>query len=368
MRRLIKKLSLSQQCVITSTLIFVFILLLYFLYLAIIFNTPFFTNYQSLAHILYWIFALPLGIFLNVLLLGKIIEPIAYFIDYCHKFRELNFKEIEEKLPNSDFKRLCIAFEELQSSLNNTIDELRKKNSEITLLNEKQKKDLIMKRNLVSSISHDIKTPLTIIHTTISAIRDGIFTPEEIPNELENILNEVEKTNAMLKDTINIYHMENESYQMNISEISLITLINEITISLAKLFEKHHQTLKLNLPSDVIIEADEKQMTRALNNLIVNAITHSPENNTVEINLISNVRNDILEIVNTGTNIDENDINHVFEAFYRGDKSRTKTDDYGNGLGLYSAKEIIKRHNFELGVINLDNAVKFYIVFPKNKN
>ena len=70
-----------------------------------------------------------------------------------------------------------------------------------------------------------------------------------------------------------------------------------------------------------------------------------------------------LEIINTGVNIEEEDLKNLFKPFYRADKSRTKKDDFGNGLGLYLTKEILKKHNLDVNVENIEDGVKFYIIF-----
>lgn len=367
MNNLRRKISLTQQIVISSSIIFVILLGLYYVYLGLIYKTNFYSEHSTIANVLFWSIGIILAMVGNVFVLNALTKPLSEFIGYLKDFENINFKEVEKHLTNSDFIRLSEALDLLQESLDNTINELREKNKEITILNEQQKKDLTYKRNLVSSISHDLKTPLTVIHTTLSAIRDGIFSEEEIPAELDNLILEIEKTTNMLKSTINVYKLESDSYKMTLEPLSLIALINEICTTLAKLFQKQEQTLNTNFPNDVILHADKEQMTRAITNLVMNAIVHSPNGNTVTINIVSNSRNDILEIINTGVNIPEDDIVNIFEAFYRGDKARTEVLDSGNGLGLYSSREILVRHGYELGVVNLDNAVKFYVVFPKKK-
>ena len=106
-------------------------------------------------------------------------------------------------------------------------------------------------------------------------------------------------------------------------------------------------------------------MMVAIRNLLLNAIIHSPKNNNIYVNIVSNKINSVLEIINTGINISNNDINNIFKPFYRADKSRTKKDDFGNGLGLYITSEILKKHNLDINVENIDNGVKFYIVFKQ---
>lgn len=301
--------------------------------------------------------------FASALLIEKLTFPAKEFIGYAKEFEQIDFKQVSSEMTNSDFIKLANAFNDLQAKLNETIEKLKLKNSEIINLNENLKNELIHKRDLVAAISHDIKTPLTIIAATISAIQDGIFTPEETQVELENILNEVETTKRMLQDTINIYQIESEISEEKFEEFQLIEVINTVAEDLSKLITKYKHSLHLNLSADVKINADKEKFTMAIKNLVLNAIVHSPESNNIFINIISNKIHSVLEIINTGINISDEDLKNIFKPFYRADKSRTKHDDFGNGLGLYITKEILAKHNLEINVENIENGVKFYIIF-----
>lgn len=364
MKKLLKKLSLHTQIIIANTFLLLTSLILYFIYLKLINNTNFYLKYHHASNIIYWVIMIMIIALLDATLIEKITFPAKEFIGYAKEFEKINFKEVENEMTNLDFIKLANAFNELQHKLFETINETQKKNNEIILLNEKMKQDFIYKRNLVSSISHDIKTPLTIIEATIHAIKDQIFSPEEIPGEIENILLEIDKTKKMLQDTINIYKIEEDLSNTNeFKEFQLIDVITTITDDFKTLFEKYQQTLTLNLKNDITINGDINQFKKAISNLILNAIVHSPKGNKININIISNKNSKVLEIINTGTNINEDEINNIFKPFYQTDKSRTKNDDFGNGLGLYISQEILKKHNLKLNVINLDNAVKFYVEF-----
>ena len=293
----------------------------------------------------------------------KITLPAKEFIGYAKEFQKINFNVIADEMTNSDFIKLANAFNELQKTLDEAIEKLSKKNTEILTLNENLKNELVYKRELVASISHDIKTPLTIIAATISAIQDQIFTPEETQVELENVLNEIENTKKMLQDTINIYQIESEISEEKFVNFQLIDIINQVTNDLSKLITKYKHSLYLNLGNDVELFGDKDKIMMAIRNLVLNAIIHSPENNNIYINIISNKIHSVLEIINTGVNINDEDLKNIFKPFYRADKSRTKKEDFGNGLGLYITKEIFKKHNLDINVENIDNGVKFYIIF-----
>lgn len=361
--KLIKKISLRNQCCLVVSFLYLLTFILYIGYIFSIRTTSFYLHHSVFAHLIYWIIMFPITTLSSVYLIDLIIDPIKSFIGYLKEFQNIDFKEVEKTLQNSDYIKLCSAINTLQQELFKTINELQIKNNEILVLNENQQKDFEYKKNLITSISHDIKTPLTIIHATISGIRDNIFPKEDINKELDNILLEVEKTTKMLQDSLSLFNATSNNHIVNEEEFQLIEVITSTTDNLKKLFEKHEHKLFLNLPFDITIKGDKHKFSSALSNLFINAIIYSPQNSEIKVNLINSNKTSILEIINTNTTINDNELKHLFDPFYQGDKSRNKKDNIGNGLGLYIAKEILNKHHLDLNVVNLDNAVKFYIIF-----
>lgn len=359
MKKILRKFSLHTQIIFVNTFILLLALVLYAIYIRIMIDTKFYTNHPTITNMAFWVIITIILMFVGAILTEKLTFPAKEFIGYAKQFENVNFLEISKEMTNSDFIKLANAFNDLQKKLYETVDKIQQKNNEISKLNKDLKNELIYKRDLVTSISHDIKTPLTVISATISAIQDGIFTPEETEEEFKNILLEIEKTTRMLQDTINIYRMDSSISRENTVELNMIEIINSTTKDLDKLFTKYKHTLVLDLKNDIQIKADKDKLVMAIKNLVINAIVHSPENSKIYITLEEKT----LEIINTGINIPREDMENIFKPFYRIDKSRTKNDDFGNGLGLYITNEIITKHNFFLGVENVENGVKFYIIF-----
>lgn len=363
MRKLLRKFPLHTQIIFSNTILLFLSLIIYFIYITLIDKTKVYQENPTLFNILYWLVIIIGLMFASAFLIEKLTLPAKEFIGYAKEFEQIDFRQIAFEMTNSDFVKLANAFNDLQIKLNQTVEELKKNNNKIIKLNDDLKTELVYKRNLVASISHDIKTPLTIIAATISAISDGIFTPEETQKELENVLNEIDKTKKMLQDTINIYQIESEISDDKFEEFKIIEVVNNVTHDLSKLIAKYKHTLHLNIENDITILGDKEKITIAIKNLVLNAIIHSPIENSIIINVISNKKHSVLEIINTGVNITNEDIKNIFKPFYRVDKSRTKHEDFGNGLGLFITKEIIDKHNLEINVENIENGVKFYIIF-----
>ncbi len=289
--------------------------------------------------------------------LRKTIRLLKHYNDenFSYRIYDLNSKEIKEL--NGEINLLGIKLKNLKQSY---LEILNENNS---YYNQYQK-DLENKKQLVATISHEIKTPLTVIEATASGIVDEIFPQDEINNELNNIIKECDKTTKMLQEIVNIYKLDNNKLNIDNTAVDILNLIKEIIEFNHSLILKYEKEIIYLSNYSFKYNINLNQFKRVLNNILINAITYSPKGEKITINIIDNKSYNVLEIINYGITIPKNDIKKVFEPFYQVDKSRTKKQDYGNGLGLYIVKEILEKHHLDYGILNVNNGVKFYIIFP----
>lgn len=306
-----------------------------------------------------------MGLGLAVIFHHLYIEPITEMTLVTTKIKNLQFSFQATGFCNKTYSDLGDQINELSKSLKSVIDNLNFKNDEITKYVSAQDREYDFQKQLVATISHEIKTPLAVMQATISGIIDGIFPQEEVNFELNNLLNEIDKTNKMLQEIVDLYKMETSSFKLEIINFNLNDLLMKTIHNLQKISDKYEQKIVFDPKSEVLVNADINQMTRVLNNVILNGIIYSPKGNEITIDIYDKVHYYVLEIINYGVTINKSDIEKVFEPFYRADKSRQKKEDHGNGLGLYLVKEVLQKHEFDYGIENLENAVKFYIIFKK---
>ena len=360
-----KQKSIRYKITLTFIISLVSTFIIYLLLLLILWKTEFFQKFSTLFNALYWAIAITLLLVFVPPLFESITDPLKSFNGYLKNFNNINFNDLARKLEDTELIVLAKSLADLQRNLKNTVEELEQKNLEVSRLNEEQKKDYQYKRELISSLSHDIKTPLTVIQTTVSAIIDGIFPPEDTNIELTNVLKQIEHTNNLIQDAMAIFKLENDINVFEFKEFNLTESIIEATDTFSKLLEKHQHKLVLSLPHEVKVLGDKDQFQRVINNLLTNAIVHSPDGNEIRINIYRSKQSNVLEIINTGVQIDKEEIDKIFEPFYMLDKSRTTSSESGNGLGLFIVKQILAKHRFDIGVTNLENAIKFFIIIPK---
>lgn len=295
------------------------------------------------------------------------VYPITEMTEVCNNFINNKFSHNALDYPNTSYKNLGEGINNIGNALKQSYQELNAKTIEVENYIKKSEEDYKFNKQLVANISHEIKTPLAIIQATICGIQDGIFEGEEAEQELNNIIFEIDKTNKMLQEIVGLYKMESDSFQLEFVEFNLDEMLKHKLQEFEKIALKYEQELSYIGVKNLKICADKTQIERIINNIILNAITYSPKNNKVTIETRKTSKYSVLEIINYGITIDNEELKRIFEPFYRLDKARNKSEDHGNGLGLYYVKQMLDKHNFDFGMENVINGVRFYIIF-QNKN
>jgi signal transduction histidine kinase len=256
----------------------------------------------------------------------------------------------------------------MSKNLSETIDTINTKNEELTTLYEEQTKQVNIKKQLVSSISHELKTPLMIMQVTIQGILDGIIPKEDYKKELINLLEDINKSSVMIQDMLQIYRLEDKEHPLEFGKINLAEITQSYLDDFNHFIAQYKLSLDTDINDDVTIIADEKLIKRVISNFITNAIKYTPENNRIEIKIKTHSDNVHFSVYNEGVSIKKDDLKNIWMPFYR---IETELDDRlsskGTGVGLYLVSEILKNHGFEFGIRNKSNGVYAYFIAPKIK-
>jgi signal transduction histidine kinase len=215
-------------------------------------------------------------------------------------------------------------------------------------------------QRFLGDVSHELRTPLTVIKGNIGIIRK--FGPDE--ESLSGIEGEVDRLTRMVGDLLLLNQAESGSMPLDLVKVSLDGILLEVIQQMHVLAKKK---VKLNLISidQAQVNGDHDRIKQVFLNLISNAISYTPKNGKVDISLEKVDGQAKVTIFDSGPGISEADLPHIFERFYRGDKSRTHTATSGFGLGLSIAKMITEKLG---GKIEVESKVgvgtKFIVYFP----
>ena len=276
------------------------------------------------------------------------------------KDKEINevIKIIEEiNNKNYSFKMKDINEEDL-SLLKNEIYKTTIMLNEISEISKKDKKEL---EESLEDISHQLKTPLTSILIMIDTLLDDEDMDQNTREDfLRNMKREVMNINFLVKSILKLSRLDTNTVKFISKKESVKEIINEAILNVSLLSDLKNVKIETNL-SDSFIICDYKWQIEALTNILKNSIEHSYENNKVLIESSENNAYVKIIIKDFGTGIAKEDINHIFERFYKG-----KDSDYDSiGIGLALSKSIIEKQNGKISVESSDDGTTFTIKYFK---
>ncbi|MDV4151989.1 HAMP domain-containing sensor histidine kinase [Clostridium sp. AL.422] len=259
-------------------------------------------------------------------------------------------------------KRLSRGDFEAKSNTESDIEEIEELRESINILGEKLKNQDMLRKRLISDISHEIRTPLNVLQNNLEAMIDGIFPVSN--QRLASLNDEVVRFGKLLNNLDVLKEFEDESINLELEEI----LLDEFVIELVEDFYLESKSKNIDFDYNIeknesyIILGDRHKLRQVFINLITNAIKFTDRDGSVRINLYKDNNKVIVEVIDTGIGIKEEDLPFIFERLYRGDKSRQKIE--GNGIGLTIVKKILSLHYANIEVESKEGSgTIFKIIF-----
>ena len=302
-----------------------------------------------------------------------ILTILSYFISRLFSKKINKIKEVTEDISNLKFsKKIEInsndELGDLFDNVNKMSQKLQDSIKELESANLKLKNDLIekekqekLRKQLIANISHEFKTPLTIISGYSQLMLDDVKGKENKEN-LEMIISESERLSGLVYEFLELSKLESGNVKLNNTRVDINELIKKELKKLSVRIQDKNINVKESYAKDAIITIDEKQVTRVIENILTNAIKFCK--NEMEIKIRTYIKDDYLvyEVYNSGSNIAEKEIENIFNSYYK-DKSGRNKD--GTGLGLTIVRAIIDLYNGKCEVVNTKKGVKFIIYLKK---
>lgn len=222
-----------------------------------------------------------------------------------------------------------------------------------------------LRRDLVAWAGHDLQTPLASMRAVVEALADGMVDdPETQQRYLRIAQREIESLSLLIDDLSQMSQLDAGGLILEREDNSLSDLISDTLESFSSLAARQEVSLQGRAGPEVDpVWMDARRIGRVLNNLVSNALRHTPPGGRVTLQAVPIHEGVLIEVTDTGAGIRPEDLPHVFERFYRGDKSRSRTTG-GSGLGLAIARGIIEAHGGYIDVESLPHHTRFYFVLP----
>lgn len=206
------------------------------------------------------------------------------------------------------------------------------------------------RQQFVSNVSHELKTPLS----SVKVLSESILLMEDVPKEmyvefLHDINSEVDRMTAIINDLLTLVKLDQKEIPLNFKEVDLNQMMAGIAKRLQPLADAKGIALQMDHLKEITADADEMKLSLAISNLVDNAIKYTPEGGSVNVTLDADHQNVFISVTDTGIGIPEEEVNHIFERFYRVDKMRDR-ETGGTGLGLSITHATIMMHKGSIKV------------------
>ena len=304
----------------------------------------------------------------------KFTEPILELNDIAKNMSKLDFsKKYKVKNTDDEINDLGRSINTMSDKLESTIKQLRSTNIELEKDIEEKSKIDEMRKQFISDVSHELKTPIALIQGYAEGLLENVNEDAESRKfYAEVILDESNKMDKLVKQLLELMKLEYGKREFNNEEFDILELAKEVVRKCKVMIEEKNITVTCDREVPAYVYADEFYIDQVMTNYFTNAIKHAEEvNGKKEIRIQIQVKEEEqkvrISVFNTGKNIAEEDLSRIWKRFYKVDSSRNR-EDGGTGIGLALVKAIMNNYQNDFGVMNKPDGVEFYFELPMNKH
>ena len=227
----------------------------------------------------------------------------------------------------------------------------------------------VLQRDLIANVSHDLKTPLTMIKAYAEMIKDiSGDNKQKRDKHTQVIIDEADRLTMLVNDILNLSKLQSDVDTLEITQINLSELIETVIARFSAYVEMQGFKIEKDIEPDLFIDADGKKIEQVIYNLIGNSINYTGEDKTVNVFLSSDGDKILLEIIDSGKGIKKDKLDSIWERYYRFSETNTRPVK-GTGLGLSIVKTILDAHKIKFGVISKpDCGSNFFVEFKRCKD
>ncbi|WP_231885742.1 sensor histidine kinase [Sporosarcina psychrophila] len=310
----------------------------------------------------YFVYLTPVIIMLTIILsliYSRIVSrPLVTLNRAAARLAKLDFTMEPEIHSKDEFGELSRNLNALSQNLDTTLKELTNMNVKLQVEMEEKRRSEQLRKELIANISHELKTPLGIVKGFAEGLQDGVASDKK-DRYLNHIVNETDRMNALIMDMLELSKFEVKAIHLTFRSVSMTKLVQNVVDSFSHQLEEKHLQCKLNKVEELFVKADFRRTEQVVSNLMSNAIRHAVENSVISISIERAYSGKVVTVIeNAGPPIAEDDLNRVWDQFYRIERSRDRKSG-GTGLGLAIVKHILELHDSEFGVANTNQGVAF---------
>ena len=259
---------------------------------------------------------------------------------------------------------MAVSINTLSESLDKTLRDLEDKNRRLLDEIEAERRLDKMRKGFVANVSHELKTPIAIISGYAEGIKLSESDGDRQKEYAEIIVEESSRMNEMVLSLLELSRLETGNTPANIQNYNISEQLRGIAERMNTVFSETQAEVSMDLPDELLVSADESKIAQVISNYLSNAASHVISGGEIKIWSEDGGEFYKINVFNSGEKIPKKNMEHIWESFWRGEKSHKRENDRF-GLGLSIVKAIISLHGFSCGVYNLDNGVVFWFTVRK---
>lgn len=304
------------------------------------------------------------SIIIVYIIAAGITKPVKKLSEIAEEVSDMNFNAKYEGSDKGEIGVLGNSINVMSAKLERNISELKTANMELMKDNEIKTRNDEMRREFLGNVSHELKTPIALIQGYAEGLKEGINDDEESRNfYCDVIMDEAVKMNNMVKKLLTLNQIESGNDKISIERFDLVELAGSVIRANGIVMNQKEITVDFKHPDTAEVWADQIQMEEVFTNYLTNAVNHCDGDRKIIITIEKKQNSVYASVYNTGHAIPEEDIERIWEKFYKVDKARTR--EYGgNGIGLSIVKAILDNYKASYGARNLKDGVEFWFDMP----
>ncbi|MDP5276462.1 sensor histidine kinase [Chengkuizengella axinellae] len=302
------------------------------------------------------------GAFFYAKMLSK---PLLEINKVAKKMAKLDFSTTSKYNSKDELGELSTSLNQLSARLQQTMEELHHTNDQLKQDIEREKELEAERRDLFAIISHELKSPITIVKGQLEGMLHNIGVYKDRDKYLFRSFKNMEELEGLVKEVLHLSKVDRAGFNPDVTKVNLTELLERICNTLAYFSREKQLEVKIEADdSPIFAQTDKKLLEKALLNIIHNAMMYSPVGAQVQI--ISNEEDESINITvfNSEVSIDETQMDSIFAPFTRLEKSRNRHTG-GSGIGLYIVKRIFDTLGIKYKIENEENGVLFTMKIPK---
>ena len=290
----------------------------------------------------------------------RVSRPILELTSISEKMTELDFEAKYTRGGARELEELGDNINMLSETLKTTISELKSANLELERDNERKTQIDEMRKEFLSNVSHELKTPIALIQGYAEGLEDGIADdPESIKYYCDVILDEACKMNNLVSKLLTLNQLEFSNESVTLERFDIVEMLRGVVNSSSILLKQKEIDLSFPYTEPIYVWGDTFMAEEVISNYISNAINHCENDKRIDIAIEHTEGKVRVTVFNTGKAIPEDSIHHIWEKFYKVDKARTRSYG-GSGIGLSIVAAVCNSLGQDYGVTNFEDGVAFW--------